>query len=178
MKRLVVKIGSNILADDKEGLDTKRISSIAADISALQDDGYEVVVVSSGAIAAGMRKLGLKEKPKDVKLKQAAAAVGQSSLMWAYEEGGSASTGRKWPRSCLHGTIFRTGNGISMQKPPSSPYFPLKLCRSSMKTTLLQPMRSSLATTTTLHLWSQDLWRPTGLLSFLMSKGFIRPTHG
>ena len=87
MKRLVVKIGSNILADDKEGLDTKRISSIAADISALQDKGYEVVVVSSGAIAAGMRKLGLKEKPKDVKIKQAAAAVGQSSLMWAYERG-------------------------------------------------------------------------------------------
>jgi glutamate 5-kinase len=87
MKRLVVKIGSNILAHDKEGLDTKRISSIAADISALQDKGYEVVVVSSGAIAAGMYKLGLKEKPKDVKLKQAAAAVGQSSLMWAYERG-------------------------------------------------------------------------------------------
>jgi glutamate 5-kinase len=87
MKRIVVKIGSNILADDKEGLDTKRISSIASDISALQDKGYEVVVVSSGAIAAGMRKLGLKEKPKDVKLKQAAAAVGQSSLMWAYERG-------------------------------------------------------------------------------------------
>jgi glutamate 5-kinase len=87
MKRIVVKIGSNILADDTEGLDAKRISSIASDISALQDKGYEVVVVSSGAIAAGMRKLGLREKPKDVKLKQAAAAVGQSSLMWAYEKG-------------------------------------------------------------------------------------------
>ena len=85
MKRLVVKIGSNILADGKEGLDTKRISSIAHDISELQDKGYEVVIVSSGAIAAGMRKLGLKEKPRDIKLKQAAAAVGQSSLMWAYE---------------------------------------------------------------------------------------------
>lgn len=86
MKRLVVKIGSNILADGKEGLDTKRISSIARDIVELQNMGYDIVLVSSGAIAAGMRKLGLKEKPKDVKLKQAAAAIGQSSLMWAYEK--------------------------------------------------------------------------------------------
>jgi glutamate 5-kinase len=85
LKRLVVKIGSNILADRKEGLDTRRILAIANDISELLDSGYEVVVVSSGAIAAGMGKLGLKEKPRDIKLKQAAAAVGQSSLMWAYE---------------------------------------------------------------------------------------------
>lgn len=85
MKRLVIKIGSNILADEKAGLNTKRISSLAKDISALQDKGYEVVVVSSGAVAAGMTKLGLTKKPKDIKLKQAAAAVGQSRLMWAYE---------------------------------------------------------------------------------------------
>lgn len=85
MKRIVVKIGSNILASGVEGLDTKRILSIARDVSELQDAGYEVVIVSSGAIAAGMKKLGLKGKPKDIKLKQAAAAVGQSSLMWAYE---------------------------------------------------------------------------------------------
>ncbi len=86
MKRLVVKIGSNILASGNEGLDTKRISTIARDVAELHDRGYNLVLVSSGAIAAGMRKLGLKEKPKTVKLKQAAAAVGQSSLMWAYEK--------------------------------------------------------------------------------------------
>ena len=86
MRRLVVKIGSNILASDKEGLDTKRISAIAADMAELHDRGYDIVLVSSGAIAAGMRKLGLKEKPRTIKLKQAAAAVGQSSLMWAYEK--------------------------------------------------------------------------------------------
>jgi glutamate 5-kinase len=85
MKRLVVKIGSNIIADVNKGLDTKRIASIASEISELQDTGYDIVIVSSGAIAAGMRKLALKEKPKDIKFKQAAAAVGQSSLMWAYE---------------------------------------------------------------------------------------------
>ncbi len=86
MKRLVVKIGSNILASENEGLDTKRISYIASDVAELHDRGYNLVLVSSGAIAAGMRKLGLKEKPKTIKLKQAAAAVGQSSLMWAYEK--------------------------------------------------------------------------------------------
>jgi glutamate 5-kinase len=86
MKRLVVKIGSNILSGGKEGLDTRRVSSVAADISDLQDIGYEVVIVSSGAVAAGMRKLGLKRKPDAIKLKQAAAAIGQSSLMWAYEK--------------------------------------------------------------------------------------------
>jgi glutamate 5-kinase len=85
MKRLVVKIGSNILADDIEGLDTERISSIARSVSDLHNRGYDVVVVSSGAVAAGMMKLGLKVKPRDIKLKQAAAAIGQSSLMWAYE---------------------------------------------------------------------------------------------
>ncbi|MEW6108444.1 MAG: glutamate 5-kinase [Nitrospirota bacterium] len=84
MKRIVVKIGSNILAE-KDGLDTKRISSIASDISEIYDMGYEVVLVSSGAVAAGMRKLGLRERPKDIKMKQAAAAVGQSSLMLSYE---------------------------------------------------------------------------------------------
>ncbi len=86
MKRLVVKIGSNILADEKEGLNTKRIGAIASDIAGLKGEGYEVVIVSSGAVAAGMRKLGLKQRPKEIKLKQAAAAVGQSSLMWAYEK--------------------------------------------------------------------------------------------
>jgi len=87
MKRLVIKIGSNILASAEQGLNTKRLHAITKDISNIVDRGYEAVIVSSGAIAAGLKKLGLKEKPKDIKLKQAAAAIGQSSLMWAYEQG-------------------------------------------------------------------------------------------
>ena len=85
MKRLVIKIGSNILTSDNDGLDLERMQCIADDISAVRDAGYEAVIVSSGAVAAGMKKLELKEKPKDIILKQAAAAVGQSSLMRAYE---------------------------------------------------------------------------------------------
>jgi len=83
--KIVVKIGSNIIADADKGLNTRRIRSIASSISDLHDMGHEVVVVSSGAVAAGMKKLNLKTKPKDIKLKQAAAAIGQSSLMWTYE---------------------------------------------------------------------------------------------
>lgn len=90
MSRLVIKIGSNILTSEGGGLDMNRIQSISGDISSVQDAGYEVTIVSSGAIAAGMQKLELREKPKDIVLKQAAAAVGQSSLMWAYEKSFSA----------------------------------------------------------------------------------------
>jgi glutamate 5-kinase len=86
LKRLVIKIGSNILTSDTDGLDLERMRSLAEDISAVCDSGYEVVIVSSGAVAAGMKKLELREKPKDIVLKQAAAAVGQSSLIWAYEK--------------------------------------------------------------------------------------------
>jgi len=86
MSRIVVKIGSNILTDKTGGLNHKRVSSIASDISGACAAGYEVVIVSSGAVAAGMKKLGLTEKPRDIRLKQAAAAVGQSSLMWGYEK--------------------------------------------------------------------------------------------
>ncbi len=86
MKRLVIKIGSNILASAEQGLNTRRLSAITKDISQAVDNGCEVVMVSSGAVAAGLKKLGLKQKPHDIKLQQAAAAIGQSSLMWAYED--------------------------------------------------------------------------------------------
>ncbi len=83
--RIVVKIGSNILSEGARGLNRRRIGSIARAVVELKDMGHEVVLVSSGAIAAGMKKLGLKAKPSEVKLKQAVAAVGQSSLMETYE---------------------------------------------------------------------------------------------
>ena len=86
MKRLVIKIGSNILASAELGLDTRRLRALAKDISEVIDRGHQAVIVSSGAVAAGLKKLGLRGKPQDIKLKQAAAAIGQSSLMWAYEK--------------------------------------------------------------------------------------------
>lgn len=83
--RLVLKIGSNILAG-KKGLNSRRLAGIATNAARLMDAGHEVIIVSSGAVAAGTRKMGLKKRPVEIKLKQAAAAVGQSSLMWAYEK--------------------------------------------------------------------------------------------
>ena len=85
-KRFIIKIGSNILSNEFGGLDTDIIGNLAKHISQISSMGYEVVIVSSGAVAAGMKKLGLKSKPRDIRLKQAAAAIGQSSLMWAYEK--------------------------------------------------------------------------------------------
>lgn len=86
MKRLVIKIGSNLLASGVKGLDTETIHSLAKDISEVSAAGYQVAIVSSGAVAAGMKKLGLAVKPREIRMKQAAAAVGQSSLIWAYEK--------------------------------------------------------------------------------------------
>lgn len=83
--KIVVKIGSNIITRNLR-LDEERIYSLAREISELWDEGHEVIMVSSGAIAAGMGKLNLKERPKEIEKKQAVAAVGQAALIWAYEK--------------------------------------------------------------------------------------------
>ncbi|WP_447977604.1 glutamate 5-kinase [Candidatus Nitrospira bockiana] len=85
-KRIVVKIGSSLLASRESGLQLDRIEQLAADLAGLRLAGREVVLVSSGAILSGMSKLGVATYPKSLPLKQAAAAVGQSRLMWAYEK--------------------------------------------------------------------------------------------
>lgn len=84
--RVVIKIGSRIIASRGTGLNKSRIEQLAKEIALLKDNGTEIVLVSSGAILAGMAKLGLKERPKSMSLKQAAAAAGQSQLMWLYEK--------------------------------------------------------------------------------------------
>ena len=86
-RRIVIKVGSAVLASSGEGLDETRIKGLASEISWIMEGGREVIVVSSGAIVAGLAKLGLtKTKGMPLSLKQAAAAVGQSSLMWIYEK--------------------------------------------------------------------------------------------
>jgi glutamate 5-kinase len=86
-RRIVIKVGSAVLTGSGEGLDQKRIEQLTGEIAAIMDRKCEVVIVSSGAIAAGLAKLGLKKtKGMPLPLKQAAAAVGQSGLMWMYEK--------------------------------------------------------------------------------------------
>lgn len=86
IRRVVVKLGSFTLADAEKGLRLSTIRAIASQVTeAWNRRGIRFVVVTSGAIAAGRKKLGMREKPRTVALKQAAAAVGQTTLMQAYE---------------------------------------------------------------------------------------------
>ncbi|HWQ69574.1 MAG TPA: glutamate 5-kinase [Patescibacteria group bacterium] len=85
-KRLVVKVGSAVLSKGDSALHQATLERIARELVWLRKKGYQVVLVSSGAILAGMDRLGLTERPGSIPLKQAAAAVGQSLLMRRYEE--------------------------------------------------------------------------------------------
>ena len=84
-RRIVVKVGSSILASVEKGLQYEVFSRLSKEISDLKRQGYEIVLVSSGAIAAGMEKLGYKTRPQAITQKQATAAVGQTRLMNIYE---------------------------------------------------------------------------------------------
>ena len=83
--RIVLKVGTQVLTAKGRSLSQAVFDRLAREISAARKKGYEIVIVSSGAIAAGMSRLGLLEKPKTMPQKQAAAAIGQSALMWNYE---------------------------------------------------------------------------------------------
>ncbi|MBT6798667.1 MAG: glutamate 5-kinase [Porticoccaceae bacterium] len=84
-KRWVVKIGSALLTDDGAGLDREAIDGWVSQIATLLDQGNEIVLVSSGAIAEGIARLGWAQRPDSIDELQAAAAVGQMGLIQAYE---------------------------------------------------------------------------------------------
>ncbi len=84
-KRLVVKVGSALVTNNGQGLDSRFIADCARQIAALHDEGRQVLLVSSGAIAAGMQRLGWTTRPHAMHDLQAAAAVGQMGLAQAYE---------------------------------------------------------------------------------------------
>ena len=85
IKRIVIKLGSAVLADADKGLNTRRISAIVEELIKLKEKKYEFVLVTSGAIAAGKAKLQLGGRPFSLQEKQAAAAVGQCTLIRTYE---------------------------------------------------------------------------------------------
>jgi glutamate 5-kinase len=84
-KRAVVKVGSNVLTEEN-GLNLKAMRSIARQICKLVDSGLEVILVSSGALASGVRKMGLAKRPDELPKRQAVAAIGQAGLMMEYEK--------------------------------------------------------------------------------------------
>src|SRR5438128_1709258 len=83
---VVVKVGTNVLAGPDGQLNAERLQSLADQVQRLREQGRKVALVSSGAIGAGVGRLGLDRRPSDLRHLQACAAVGQSFLMRAYEE--------------------------------------------------------------------------------------------
>jgi glutamate 5-kinase len=84
-RRIVVKVGSSLVTNEGRGIDAEAIANWSRQLAALAADGRELVMVSSGAIAEGMKRLGWAERPKELHELQAAAAVGQMGLAQMYE---------------------------------------------------------------------------------------------
>jgi glutamate 5-kinase len=84
-RRVVVKIGSNVLTENN-GLNLKAIRSITRQVCRLIDEGRQVILVSSGAMASGVKKIGLHARPDELPKRQAVAAVGQAGLIREYEK--------------------------------------------------------------------------------------------
>lgn len=85
-QRIVVKVGTSTLTHDSGSLDLRSMERLVRTLSDLHGMGYEVILVTSGAIAVGTAKMGLAERPKELRMKQAAAAVGQCRMMHIYDK--------------------------------------------------------------------------------------------
>lgn len=107
-RRVVVKVGSSLITEDQK-LDEGKIDALAGEVARLQKEGREMLITSSGAIAAGMGRLGLARRPQNIPEKQAAAAIGQSYLMWAYERAFSG-------RGCQVAQILLTRDEFSYRR--------------------------------------------------------------
>ncbi len=83
--RITVKVGSSTLTHKTGNLNIRRMENLVKTLSDLKNAGHEIILVSSGAIAMGVGKLPIHERPKDIPGKQAAAAVGQCELMYTYD---------------------------------------------------------------------------------------------
>src|SRR5262245_9368838 len=84
-KRVVVKIGTSILAKSLEMPESSTLASLVAEVCRAKSKGFEFILVTSGSIGSGMRDLGWKSRPTEIRKKQAAAAVGQVSLLGTYQ---------------------------------------------------------------------------------------------
>ena len=85
-RTFVIKVGTNVLSREDDNLDTDRVHALAEQIHRVRQTGRRVVVISSGAVGAGLGLLGLSHRPKDLPHLQAAAATGQASLIRTYDE--------------------------------------------------------------------------------------------
>ena len=85
-QRIVVKVGTSTLTHESGDLDLRSMEHLVRTLSDLAGYGHEIILVSSGAIAVGTAKMGLPERPKELRMKQAAAAVGQCQMMHIYDK--------------------------------------------------------------------------------------------
>ena len=85
-RRVVVKVGSSTLTHESGLLNIRRVEQLVKVLADIENSGRQVVLVSSGAMAVGVGKLGLHEKPADMPGKQAVAAIGQCELMYIYDK--------------------------------------------------------------------------------------------
>ncbi|WP_295581034.1 glutamate 5-kinase [uncultured Oscillibacter sp.] len=85
-QRIVVKVGTSTLTHDSGSLDLRSMEHLVRTLADLHGMGHEVILVTSGAIAVGTAKLGLPERPRELRMKQAAAAVGQCRMMHIYDK--------------------------------------------------------------------------------------------
>ena len=86
IKRMVVKVGSSTLTHSGGGLNFQRIDALAMVLSDIKNSGLDIVLVSSGAVAAGVAKMQMRKRPELMREKQAAASVGQCELMFIYDK--------------------------------------------------------------------------------------------
>ena len=86
IKRIVVKVGSSTLTHEKGGLNFHKIDQLSMVLSDIKNSGKDVILVSSGAVSAGVSKLQMKSRPSQMREKQAAASVGQCELMFIYDK--------------------------------------------------------------------------------------------
>src|SRR5579859_6666154 len=86
VNRIVIKLGTGLLTDAQNHLSLEHIEGLVAQVAALHKQKKQIIIVSSGAIGAGMAELGLKQRPKKLDELQAAAAIGQSKLMAVYDK--------------------------------------------------------------------------------------------
>ncbi len=85
-KRIVVKVGTSTITNEDGNVDIRAIDHLCRALAGVENLGYDLVLVSSGAIAVGANKMRLPQKPSELRMKQAAAAVGQTELMHLYDK--------------------------------------------------------------------------------------------
>ncbi|MEJ2223329.1 MAG: glutamate 5-kinase [Desulfobacterales bacterium] len=113
-RRVVVKIGSNVLTED-HGLNLSAIRSISRQVCHLIDGGIEIILVSSGAMASGIRKVGLDKRPDEIPKRQAIAAVGQAGLIMEYEKA-FARYHKKVAQILLTGPIINENDTVMIEE--------------------------------------------------------------